>query len=376
MNTNQNEHMARPGREGTGVEHSALVRRLRDQTFRTPDGKAFIPIDSDCGRKIVPIHSREFRRWLGFKLEEETSERPSQADLRAAIDRLEVHALDAPVADVYLRVAQAGGRTYIDLADDRRRVVEVGPNGWNVIDNAPVHFIRPPCMRPIPVPEKGGSIEDLRSLVNVGEDGDFVLMIAFLLDALRGDGAHPILVIHGGEGTAKSTLVEILRQLIDPSWVLLNGLPQTERKLLEAGDSYLRVYDNVSSIPVKISDALCRMSTGRSAHPVIINGINDLAMRPDLADRCLFVTLAPVPDRQRRSQQEIWTTFEKMRPKILGVLLDAVACGLRALPTTRLDEKPRMADFALWATACEPALWPRAPSWRPTSITAPRRARG
>ena len=98
------------------------------------------------------------------------------------------------------------------------------------------------------------------------------------------------------------------------------------------------------------------MSTGRSAHPVIINGITDLTVRPDLADRGLFVNAAPVSDRQRRSQQEIWATFEKMRPKILGALLDAVAHGLRALPTTRLDALPRMADFALWVTACEQAL--------------------
>jgi hypothetical protein len=328
MSTNQNEHMERPGREGTGVEHSALLRGLRDQTFRTPDGRPFIPIDSDRGPKIVPIHSRKFRQWFGFKLEEETGERPSQAELRSAIDRLEVYALDAPVADVYLRAAQAAGRLYIDLADDRGRVIEVGSDGWSVIDNAPVHFIRPPSMRPLPAPEKGGSIEDLRSLINVADDGDFVLIVAFLLDALRNDGAHPVLVINGGEGAAKSTLVEILRELIDPSRTPLSGLPHTERKLLEAGDSYLRVYDNVSSIPAKVSEALCRMSTGRSAHPVIVNGISDLSMRPDLADRCLFVTLAPVSDRQRRSQQEIWTTFEQMRPRILGVRLRALASSL------------------------------------------------
>jgi hypothetical protein len=144
------------GREGTGVEHSALVRRLRDQTFRTPDGKAFIAVVSDRGRKSVPIQSRPFRQWLGLEMEKESGERPSQAELRSAIDRLEVHALDAPVADVYLRVAQAGGRIYIDLADDCGRVIEVGPDGGNVIDNAPVHFVRPPSMQPLPVPEKGG----------------------------------------------------------------------------------------------------------------------------------------------------------------------------------------------------------------------------
>jgi hypothetical protein len=35
-----------------------------------------------------------------------------------------------------------------------------------------------------------------------------------------------------------------------------------------------------------------------------------------------------------------------------------VSHGLRALPQVRLDRLPRMADFALWAVACETALWP------------------
>jgi hypothetical protein len=342
---------------GAGAEDSALLRRLRDRTFRTLDGKALIAIDAVCGRRIVPIQSRPCRQWVGFKLEEESGERPSQAELRSAIDRLEVYALDAPVDDVHVRVALADGRVFIDLADNRGRAVEIGPDGWKVIDTAPVHFVRPASLRALPEPEKGGSIEDLRSLINVADDGDFVLIVAWLLDALRNDGAHPVLVINGGEGAAKSTLVEILQALIDPSWARLDGLPNTERQF-KAAEGYLRPYDNVSSISAKISDALCRLSTGRPAYPIILNGIDNLVMRPELADRCLFVNAAPVSDRQRRSLREIRATFEKMRPRILGALLDAVAHGLRALPTTRLDGLPRMADFALWATACEGALWP------------------
>jgi hypothetical protein len=40
--------------------------------------------------------------------------------------------------------------------------------------------------------------------------------------------------------------------------------------------------------------------------------------------------------------------------------LDAAAHGLRALSGLghRLEQLPRMADFTLWATACETALWP------------------
>ena len=51
------------------------------------------------------------------------------------------------------------------------------------------------------------------------------------------------------------------------------------------------------------------------------------------------------------------------RPRIVGVLLDAMVQGLRMLPQTRLDKLPRMADFALWASACETAPWPAGSFW-------------
>jgi hypothetical protein len=77
----------------------------------------------------------------------------------------------------------------------------------------------------------------------------------------------------------------------------------------------------------------------------------------------VFLTLEPIPEDRRRPEQELWAAFEAERPRILGVLLDAVAKGLAELPRTKLDKLPRMADFALWATACETALWPQGTFW-------------
>ena len=44
--------------------------------------------------------------------------------------------------------------------------------------------------------------------------------------------------------------------------------------------------------------------------------------------------------------------FERGVPSIFGALLDMLVCGLQRLPTTRLANSPRMADFARWAVAC------------------------
>jgi hypothetical protein len=95
-----------------------------------------------------------------------------------------------------------------------------------------------------------------------------------------------------------------------------------------------------------------------AALPILLNGVEEVVSRSDLGDRAIFLTLASIREAQRRSESELWREFEIARPHILGVLLDALVHGLRALDGVHLDQLPRMADFALWATACETALWP------------------
>jgi hypothetical protein len=103
-----------------------------------------------------------------------------------------------------------------------------------------------------------------------------------------------------------------------------------------------------------------------AARPVMLNGIEDVVTRPDLADRALFLTLPPIAEAQRRAGQELWREFKLARPYLLGALLDAASHGLRMLP--------RMADFAVWAAACETALWlahsggPMRPTAEPRSM--------
>jgi len=72
----------------------------------------------------------------------------------------------------------------------------------------------------------------------------------------------------------------------------------------------------------------------------------------------IFLTLPYVHNTRRRPEREIWQEFEIAQPLILGALLEAASHGLRTQSGGCLKQLPRMADFALWATACETALWP------------------
>src|SRR6478672_7532499 len=229
---------------------------------------------------------------------------------------------------------------------------------------------------PLPVPERGGSIQALQSFLNLSNQNDFVLVVAWLLAALRSSGPYPLLAISGEQGSAKTVLSKLLRALVDPNAAPVRALPREERELMIAAhNGHLLAFDNLSGLPAWLSDALCRLASGgsfavrqlytddeevlfKAARPTLLNGIEDTIGRSDLADRAILLTLGPIGEEQRRSETELWREFELARPAILGALLDAAAHGLRAVGSIHLGRLPRMADFALWATACETGLWP------------------
>jgi hypothetical protein len=350
---------------------------LCEELFHTATGTAFADILVDGHRETWPIRSKRFRGWLRRRYYQATGGAASAAEIRSALDLLEARAqFDGPERTIHVRIAEHAGHIYLDLADEQWRAVEIGPDGWRVIGCPPVRFRRPVGMLPLPVPQQGGSIEPLNSFLNLASRDDFVLIVAWLLAALRPGRPYPLLAISGEQGSAKTVLSKLLKALIDPGTAPLRSLSREERELMiAANNGYLLAFDNLSSLPAWLSDTLCRLASGGSfavrqlytddeevlfeaARPILLNGIEEVISRPDLGDRAIFLTLAPIGEAQRRPENELWREFEIARPHILGALLDAVVHGLRAMGRLHLDRLPRMADFALWAAACETALWP------------------
>jgi hypothetical protein len=224
-----------------------------------------------------------------------------------------------------------------------------------------------------PEPQSGGTIHDLRPFLNV-TDTDWPLVVAWLVAAFRPKGPYCVLVLFGEQGSAKSTTARVLRTMIDPNVAALRSEPKEERDLvIAATNGWVLALDNLSGLQPWLSDALCRISTGGgfgkrqnytdgeevlfdSTRPAILNGISEVATRGDLLDRSILINLPPISDDARRTESDLNFQFEAMRPRILGALLDAVAAGLRNLPSTRLESVPRMADFFIWTAATAPAL--------------------
>lgn len=269
------------------------------------------------------------------------------------------------------------GEIWLDLADESWRAVRITGAGWNVVDGADVPLIRPGGLLPLPAPEEGGTLDLLCQFFGRGGEDNFMLTTLWLVAALYPRGPYPILAVDGEQGSGKTTFSRMLRALVDPNIADLAPLPRDERDaVIACANGALLGLDNLSNITPDIADMLCRIATGsgfrarrlysdaeeyivRVCTPILLNGIPALLARGDLADRALAITLPKMADAKRAPEAALWREFETARPKLVGLLLNALSRALRDMDAIQLGTLPRMADFARLACAAGPAFgWP------------------
>lgn len=346
------------------------------QFFHTPEGKGFASVPVGDHIENVSIKSGAFRDWLIREYRRTEGASPGSQGVQDALNDLAGTArFDSPEADAHTRLAEHGGAIYLDLCNADWQAVRIMPEGWSVVEgrNLPVKFRRTRGMLALPTPEAGGHLSDLRRFINVRAE-DWVLVAAWLVAAMRPGRPFPVLTLNGEQGSAKSTTARILRALVDPNKAALRSVQRDERELMIAAtNGWIVALDNLSNIRSWLSDALCRLSTGGgfatrenysdddevlfdAMRPVLLNGIEELATRSDLLDRAIIVTLPTIAEESRREEADLWRAFDESRSRLLGSLLTALSTALHNLPHVQLDRLPRMADFARFAVAAEPAL--------------------
>src|SRR5262249_54149357 len=148
-------------------------------------------------RETWPIRSKGFKEWLSFVYYERFETAPNPQALRAALDQIAARAkFGGEQREVYVRVGGHDSKIYLDLCNETWQAVEIAGAGWRMVDRTAVRFVRKRGILALPVPEKGGTVEDLRPFINVradheekrDSDTDFVLVIAWLLAAYREHG--------------------------------------------------------------------------------------------------------------------------------------------------------------------------------------------
>jgi len=351
---------------------SQCIEFFHDQTKT-----AYVQIIQGGVRCTMPIRSRQFKAWLANLLWLSEGKAPGTEGVYGAINVLEAKALfEGKKYTLYNRVAPANDGIWIDMADEQWRAILVTGEGWSIVDNPPILFKRYSHQLPLVEPAPGGDPWRLLDFFNIDPtdmDTRLTLLctaITFLIPLIP----HPIPILYGIQGSGKTWVFKLLRQLLDPSCIDVLALPRDERERVQQLDHHwLAFYDNVTNIPWWMSDTLCRAATGggftkRELYTndddviynfkrcVGLNGINIVAQRGDLLDRSLLVGLQNIPKEKRRTEEELLRDFEACKAEIFGGFLDTLVKAIQIYPSVNPKGLFRMADFTRWGCAIAIAL--------------------
>ena len=291
--------------------------------------KCFIRVKVSSHTENWSIETTEFTEWLAHLYFQEFSRSTNSASLKDAVTTLKGKAKHSGATQItYLRAGKSDTNGYwLDVGDSNWSSIHVEPDQWTVKTSSEATFFRKDSTNTLPLPTHNGDISHLWEYVNIPEQ-DRILVITLLIDYLRPDTAHPLLVLDGEQGAAKSTTQRFLKQLIDPSAMPLRVAPKNEQDFfIAAANDYVLSYNNISTLSPNEQDALCNLSTGGTfvkralysdsneviiniQRPVMMNGIGTLVTAQDLLERSIYLRLPIINSSNRITEQNLESRFE------------------------------------------------------------------
>lgn len=345
------------------------------ELFHDDEQAAFGRVQVDGHLETWPLNSRRFKEWLRHLYYEAYGRGINKDAVGQASDTLTSLAIFKGLEyRLHLRVAEHGGAFWYDLCNKEWQAVKITPGKWELVSNPPILFRRFNNQAAQVLPLQWDSdINCIDGFLSLSGDLLFLFKIC-LVAALVPGIPKVILAIFGPQGAAKSTHSEIYRALIDPSVLTRMIMPDNIKDLtLHFYRNYVIPYDNLNHLTKMQSDALCMASTGgafpkrelyadidevflRFKRVPVLNGVNLVAVRPDILDRAVLIELERIAKDKRRPEKEFKAEFEEARPAIFTGMLDILAWAMEIHLNANLPNLTRMADFCKWGYAIGEAM--------------------
>ena len=266
------------------------------------------------------------------------------------------------------------GKIAYFMADDHWSTIMIQATGWKKMHSKKLKFLKNPFDEAQVVEScEDDLLELMRPYVNMNGD-DFTLFVIYVVQAFSRYSSHFAAIISSNKGTGKSTLTKVIRALIDPSLVGASLMPSSigDLKTLLA-NSYMVCFDNTAALSTTVSNVLCAAITGSkdakrklytdcdqiilSLHSlVVLNGIDIVPFKSDLAERSLLFELQPISKDQRKTDHEFWESFDKDRSRIVGSIFNVLSKSMQHLPAVERKSLHRMADANMEMIAIAMAL--------------------
>lgn len=283
-----------------------------------------------------------------------------------------------------VRCKYSNGHVYYYLADEEQTVLHIDKNGFSILEECPIPFIKRHNMMEQVMPmdmevRKGEKKPSFRKLAKkfwkFEKEEDMILHNVVLLTRFISDIPAPILYYKGDRGSAKTTNMRLDKMFIDPSSADIKVLPSSINDLASVlFGEYMVCFDNVEGgITKNMANFLCMSITMGSyskrklysdnevvdihLNPQLsFTGITTISNRPDFLDRCICLFTKRIISSERRTIDDILTAFKRDLPYLLYRAMKVLAKALEIYENLELKELPRMADFAKFGYAIAEAL--------------------
>lgn len=347
------------------IENNKEIVLFHDE-FKQP----YITIPINNHNEIWRCSSSQLKNWLSKIFWDKYKKAPNSDALNTALTVIKGKAgFEGDEIDLYNRVALKDNILWYDLCGLDWKAIKITEEGWNIIDNPPIIFRRYGHQKSQIVPQGGGDVKEILKYVNITDGDHQILFLVWVISCFIPGFPHPLPYIYGPQGSAKSTVSKISREIIDPSLLSIISFPKKETELVQVlSHNWMVFFDNVSQISEEISDMLCKGVSGggfskrelyTDDEDIIynfkrcmgINGINLMAIKPDLLERSILFELERVGENNRKQEKDLMEDFEKQKPIILGSIFDSLSKAMKIKKDIKLAILPRMADFAGWGCA-------------------------
>jgi hypothetical protein len=335
------------------IDIISLIKEYYVELFVDQFNRPYIAIKIKEHVEILGLDNQRFKNWLYRFFYENTGELKSE-QVENTIKILKSEAeFNGNRKRLELRVVKAETNEftfYYDLTNNNWNAVKITSQGWTIENKPPILFrrhsnqlpqVNPTSNSYLTIDDKDDTILDkFINLLNVKDNDNKLLLKCYIISLFIPEIAKPILMLNGEQGSAKSSLQELIKMLVDPSIVKTLTFPRDINELIQKlSHNYITYFDNVSVIKEWISDALCRAVTGTGFSKrqlytddddiiynfkrcIGFNGINLAATKADLLDRGIIIQLERIPKDKRRKLEDIWNDFEILRPKLLAYIFD------------------------------------------------------
>jgi hypothetical protein len=228
---------------------TAIMKAYSPEYFLDENAEAHIQLKINNVMRAYAINSEEFKEFLQNTFYKLKGEIISYKDLKSFVAISSFTAKNSGnIRELPLRVAQDEFNIIYDLSREDGKQVLITPRGWKVVPQMKLFRHRNVS---ISLPQTGGKLNDLIDLINIQGRDQMTLVLTTLLSYFIPNISHPLMILTGSQGSAKTTMARIFKMIVDPDIsevTYLNSSIDSLELILEK--SYLTCFDNLSGLSV------------------------------------------------------------------------------------------------------------------------------